>query len=104
MNPDSKPCCPIFYAPLVLQCFPDLLEQNRVMEFLGKNGCVSPRNLTARRIIMLLALASTIVGWAFLIFADFAISTQYRFIDMAPYNYASVGFAVNDPTFRTPIM
>lgn len=87
MNPNSRPCCAIFYAPLVLKWFPGILEQNRVMECLGRTGVTS--NVRARKWIMILALLSTIVGWGFLIYSDFAISTQYDFIEAAAFNYGS---------------
>ncbi|CAB9523862.1 expressed unknown protein [Seminavis robusta] len=96
MDPDSRPCCPIFYAPLLLKFFPDYLEQNRVMECLGKTGLFSPKNVTARKVVMIIALLSTLIGWAFLIVSDFSISTQYKYIEMAAFNYASISVNVND--------
>jgi len=89
MNPDSRPCCFIFYTPLLIKCFPDILETNGVMRSLGRIGLVSPTNHRARKWIMILATLSTIVGWAFLIFSDFAISTNYSLIDAAAFNIGS---------------
>lgn len=96
MAPDKKPCCAIFYTPMLLKCFPDILESNRLMEFLGKTGCVSgnadtPRRLRIRRAIMITALLSTMLGWIFLIVADFAISkTNYNFIETAAFSSGSL--------------
>eukprot|EP00544_Gedaniella_sp_CCMP2646_P015477 CAMPEP_0202503394 /NCGR_PEP_ID=MMETSP1361-20130828/41628_1 /ASSEMBLY_ACC=CAM_ASM_000849 /TAXON_ID=210615 /ORGANISM="Staurosira complex sp., Strain CCMP2646" /LENGTH=1063 /DNA_ID=CAMNT_0049136599 /DNA_START=154 /DNA_END=3348 /DNA_ORIENTATION=+ len=91
MNPNSKPCCPIFYSPLLLKFFPDFMETNRVMEFLGRTGCISPTNTRARKIIMITATLGTIVGWAFLIFSDFAVSlNNFGMISGAAFNSGSL--------------
>lgn len=91
MNPNSKPCCPIFYSPLLLKFFPDYMETNCVMETLGRTGCISPANTRARKIIMSTATIGTIVGWAFLIFSDFAVSLNYYgMIDTAAFNTGSL--------------
>lgn len=94
MNPDSRPCCPIFYSPLLLKFFPDYMETNCVMEFLGKTGCISPVNTKARKIIMITSTIGTIVGWAFLIFSDFAVSLNYYgMIDAAAFNTGSLSIS-----------
>lgn len=69
------------------------------MEFLGKIGIFSPTNNSARKYTMILALLSTILGWSFLIFADFAISTKYEWIEMAQFNYGSIGVRTNLENF-----
>jgi len=69
------------------------------MEFLGKIGCVNPNNNTARKILMITALLGTIVGWAFLIYSDFAVSyNNYNFINAAAYNIGSVTFQPCPPS------
>ena len=100
MDPDSRPCCAIFYAPLLLKFFLDILEQNRVMECLGNTGVFSATNQTARKWVMTLAFLSTIVGWGFLIFADFAISTQYDLLEAASFNYGSVTIIYANETIK----
>jgi hypothetical protein len=69
------------------------------MEFLGKIGIFSPTNNRARKYTMILALLSTIVGWSFLIFADFSISTQYNLIEAAQFNYGSISVRTNLENF-----
>jgi len=98
MDPDSRPCCFIFYTPMLLKYFPYYMETNCVMRFLGKFGCVSEMNTRARKIIMIIALLGTIVGWGFLIYSDFAISTRYGMIDAAAYNIGSVSIFECNPT------
>lgn len=103
MDPQSRPCCPIFYTPLLLKFFPDIMETNCVMEFLGKIGCVNPDNIKMRRFIMITALIGTIVGWAFLIVADFAVSdSNYDFIDVAAFSIGSLRLKTCRPDETCP--
>lgn len=46
-----RPPCPMFYVPVPVKWFPDLLEQNPIMEYVGKLGCVRPYDHTLRKII-----------------------------------------------------
>jgi hypothetical protein len=90
MAPGSRPYFSAFWTPPILKCFPDILETNCILERLGAIGLIKPTNNQGRKWIMGTAFLITIVGWAFLIYSDLAISTSYNLIDVAPFNIGSI--------------
>eukprot|EP00977_Amphora_coffeiformis_P017124 scaffold5479_cov199-Amphora_coffeaeformis.AAC.63 len=84
-----RPPCPMFYVPVPVKWFPDLLEQNPVMEYVGKLGCVRPYDHTLRKIIFGIATTCQIVAMAMTLFAALAISNDFDVLTRASFTHAT---------------
>eukprot|EP00977_Amphora_coffeiformis_P018952 scaffold6807_cov220-Amphora_coffeaeformis.AAC.20 len=63
------------------------MEQNTVMETMGKCGIVSANSKSWRRILMGIAIFSTMAGCTALILSDFAISRNARLLERYSYQF-----------------
>ena len=84
-----RPPCPACYVPMPVQWFPDLLEQNPVMEYVGKLGCVRPYDHTLRKIIFGTATTCQLVAFAMTLFAALAISKDYDLLTRTSFTHGT---------------
>eukprot|EP00977_Amphora_coffeiformis_P009023 scaffold2043_cov166-Amphora_coffeaeformis.AAC.22 len=73
-----RPPCPIFYVPIPVRWFPDLLEQNSLCERFGRVGCVRPYDYGLRKVIFGIATFCQFAAFGLTFYAAFAISKRYR--------------------------
>ena len=76
----GRPPCPICYVPVFVKWFPDLIEQNSILECFGRIGCIDPESPSKRRVIFTIALVSNLIGMILTFFACFSISTNYTLL------------------------
>lgn len=81
----GRPPCPICYVPVFVKWFPDLIEQNPMLEYFGRIGCIDPESPSKRRVIFKFALLSNLIGMILTFFACFSISTNYTLLRGAAF-------------------
>lgn len=84
-----RPPCPIFYVPLPVKWFPDLLEQNSLCECFGRVGCVRPYDVGLRKIIFGIATVCQLLAFALTMYAAFAISKDYDILTMTSFTHGT---------------
>lgn len=84
-----RPPCPIFYVPIPVKWFPDLLEQNALMERVGKIGCVRPYDYALRKWIFGIATVCQLIAFAMTFYAAFAMSKDYDVLRMTSFTHGT---------------
>ena len=85
----QRPPCSIFYVPVPVKWFPDLLEQNRMCERFGKVGCVRPYDYGLRKVIFGIATACQFLAFALTFYAAFAISKDYDILRKTSFTHGT---------------
>ena len=75
------------------------MEQNVVMETLGKCGVVPANSKSWRRILMSIALFSTLTGWAALVISDLAMSKNPQLLERYSYRFGETTLFHRDSNF-----
>lgn len=83
----KRPPCAIFYVPMPVKWFPDLLEQNSVMDRFGKVGCVRPYDNGLRKIIFTIATLCQLIAFALTFYAAFSISKDYNILQATSFTH-----------------
>lgn len=96
-----RPPCPIFYVPVFVRWFPDLLEQNPLCERFGRIGCVRPYDYGLRKIIFGLATLCQLIAFGLTFYATFAISKDYRVLQYTSFTHG-MGHIVGGRSGRDP--
>ena len=75
------------------------MEQNVVMETMGKCGAVPANSKLWRRLLMGIALFSTLAGWIALIICDFAMSNDARLLERYSFQFGETTLFHKDSNF-----
>lgn len=95
-----KPPCAMFYVPMPVKWFPDLLEQNPIMEYVGKLGCVRPYDYLSRKIIFSVATLCQLVAFGMTFVAAMAISKDYDILQATSFTHGQAALFANDTSVR----